>query len=453
MPPIRALILCCLLLALPANAGERVNNRVNGRVETRSKIRVSRSGEATVNTSQTRTASNDSTLALGFETAGTVEPKVFRDSITPSDPFDYTTFDEDVDEARETQFLLLRKMKRPEVMERDSTDWWFMFKHGKLSFRDPYIHWPRGTMWAVRTIRFIDRILNAQDSAYITGTGYRFKFYATTENWFDSYSMNFNNIMPMMLMSDLTSSLGLYVNAIGLSLGYSVDMTNILGGRTSVCHKWRFGVDTELFSAAIHRYTNDGGTYIRGFGSFNNGEPIHLNLPGMRMANYGAEFYFYINNRRYSRAAAYSFSKIQKKSAGSLIVGMQYNNLNLDMDLSSAPPVLMPYMKIEPRAYRFHYNNYAFVIGYGHNFVMGKHFLLNITGLPGLGWNHCYEDSVEGAGELVSLNVKGGLSLVYNNKAFFCAAGSQMEGHWYRSLSYSMFDSLMLFTAHAGIRF
>lgn len=449
MSRVRALILLCLLIALPANARQRVN----GRVETRSKVIVSRSGEATVNTSQTRTTSADSTSTLGFETYGSVEPKVFRDSITPPTPFDETTFDQDVEDARDTQFLLLRKMKRPEVMERDSTDWWFMLKHGKFSIRDPYIHWPRGTYWAIKTIRFIDKILNAQDSAYITGTGYRFKFYATTENWFDSYAMNFRNKMPITLRSNLTSSLGLYVNAIGLSLGYSIDMTNIVGGRTSVCHKWRFGVDTELFSAAIHKYTNDGGTYVRSFGKFNEGRPIHENIPGMRMSNYGAEFYFYVNNKRYSRAAAYSFSKIQRKSVGSLIFGMQYNNLDLDLDLSTLPPVLLPYLNIDPRLYKFHYNNFAFVLGYGHNFVIGKHVLLNLTGLPGIGWNHCYEDSVEGAADIFSLNVKGGLSLVYNNKAFFTAIGSQMEGHWYRSYRYSMFDSLMIFTGHVGIRF
>lgn len=451
----RILLICLsLLLAAPGfSADKKQPRRTKGAVETRSKIIVGRTGEATVILDQQRQQEGDSVTIYKFDTYSTVKPTVPLDTVKPSEPFADTTFDQDVEDARDNEVHLLRRMKSPERMERDSTNWWFMLRHGKFSIRNPYITYPRGTNWIIKTVRFVDKILNDQDTTYIKGTGYHFKFYATTENWFDSYSLNINNRSNLLLRSDMTSSLGLYLNFIGLSFGYSIDMTNLIGGYDQVCHKWSLGFDTELVSGRIHRYTNDGGTYIIRMGDYNNNQFIHEPLPGMRMSNYGAELYFYVNNKRYSRAAAYSYSKIQRKSTGSIIAGVQYNNLNLQADLSTLSPSLIPYLGVEPRMYRYHYDNYAAVIGYGHNFVLGKHFLLNLTILPAIGWNRCYDDSVEGSGDLVSFNIKGGAALVYNNKAFFAAINTQQEGHWYRSVHDGCFDALVVFTGQVGFRF
>lgn len=430
---------------------------MHGTVETRSRVTVTRSGETNVIVDQEFGSNRDSVRILSLNTFSTEPERLRRDTATDALasvlPFCETDFDTDIEYARLKERELVSKLKTPAQLENDSTNWWYMFKRGKLSLRDPYIHWPRGTNWLINVIRSVDHVFNAQDTTYITGTGYRFKAYLTTENWFDSYAMRLGKGLPMTLRSDLTSTLGLYVNAVGISLGYSVDMTHTFAGRKQVCKKWELGADTELFTINFHRYSNNYGSFVRSFGNVNYGHPIHMEMAGMRMKNIGADLYFYINNKRYSRAAAYSFSKIQKKSAGSIIVGLQYTNLDLNIDLSTLPSALKPMLPDIPQTYRFHYSDYAFIVGYGYNFALGKNFLLNLTGTPSIGWNTCYPDSSEGSGNLVSLNVKGSFSLVWNSGRFFAGIKGRADGHWYRSFKYSVFDSLLTFTGQFGVRF
>lgn len=449
-----SILLLTAAIALCDNAQDSPRRETRGTVSTTTAVTVTQEGETVITTSQTFTQEPDSTALFRLETAGGNPLPEDRVPCQP-EPFAPLTFEEAVEQAECEEAEVLARHKTPAEIEaeEDNRNWFYLLRRGKLSLRDRSVEWPRGIRPIINVVNAVDGVINNFDTTYVRGTGYSAKVYLSSENWVDSYAMNFKNRMPMRVMSDLTSTLAFNAQAFGIGYSYTLDMSHILANRPQHNKKWEFSVNTGLFSLDLTHTVNEGGSFIRTFGNFNSGHVFKMEFPGVQMSNYTADLYFFINNRRYSQAAAYNFSKIQRRRAGSIILGLTYSNLNMDLDLSTLPSVLKPYLKIEPRAYRFHYQNYCLLVGYGYSWVFGPHVIFNLTGIPSLGWNHCYEDSVEGAGNLFSMNIKARMSVVYNNRNFFAALRARIDGHWYRSYSYSFFNSVEFLTANVGLRF
>lgn len=123
------------------------------------------------------------------------------------------------------------------------------------------------------------------------------------------------------------------------------------------------------------------------------------------------------------------------------------------MDLHQLPAELKPYLTIEPRRYKFHYNTYALMSGYSYNWVLNKHMLYNISAFPGIGYTHTYEDSTDSKEKLFSIVLKGQTSLTYNLNDFFVCLVGKIDGNWYRSDDYTLFSSVENIQLSVGIRF
>ena len=132
----------------------------------------------------------------------------------------------------------------------------------------------------------------------------------------------------------------------------------------------------------------------------------------------------------------YNLSNFHKKSAGSAIIGFNYTNTDINMNLNALPEELKPYLNHPPENYRFHYNSYCLMSGYSYNWVWNRHFLFNISAFPGVGYTHTYEDSVEKSHKLFALTLKGQSSITYNLGDFFICRVARLDGNWYNSGSY-----------------
>lgn len=255
------------------------------------------------------------------------------------------------------------------------------------------------------------------------------------------------------MMSNVSSNLGPYLQYMAVSVGYQWDISNLLGKQPQNRNRLDFGFSCARFSADLFYWTNTGGNVIRTFGKFNEGKLIAAPMSGVKMTSLGVDVYYFLNNKKYSQSAAYGFGKIQKRSQGSFIFGFSYGDQSIFLDFNTLPAHLVPYLTINQTVYNFHYKNYCAMFGYGYNLVWGKGWLFNVTALPSLGVNHCYEDSVDGAGKLFSMNIKGRLALVYNHKDLFAGVNMKMDGHWYRSHNYSLFNATETLSGCVGWRF
>ena len=130
--------------------------------------------------------------------------------------------------------------------------------------------------------------------------------------------------MPVTLISDpyINASVNLQYMAVGIS--YGVDLNNLFFTKPVEHQKFEFSFNCARFNLDLSFNRNAGGSYIRTLGSYRRGRLFKSYFPGLDMTSFTADLYYYFNNFRYANGAAYHFSKIQKKSAGSFILGFSY---------------------------------------------------------------------------------------------------------------------------------
>lgn len=344
-------------------------------------------------------------------------------------------------------------LKEHDALYRAEHNWINLARRRALYTSDTTVIYPRFIDFCMRVYRWADHAFNSYNPEYVEGTGKRWKARLAFDNWVDSYSMHFPGNMNMRMMSDIYANAGAYIQYMAVSVGYSANLNHMFGGDPIDRKRLEFGFNCARFNLDVYYTENNGGTYMRTFGDYKNGHIFKNYFPGLELHSFNVDLYYFLNNKKYSQGAAYNNSKIQKRSAGSFIFGLSYSNLDISLDFSTLDPILLPYFTMQTYFMKFHYYNYCLLFGYGHNFVLNKHFLFNITALPSIGVNHCYEDSAEGSGNLLSLNIKGRMSLTYNYRNLYAGLIAKMDGNWYHSNKISFFNSIENAQINVGIRF
>lgn len=298
-----------------------------------------------------------------------------------------------------------------------------------------------------------DAFLNPYDTVYVKSTGKDWKATLTLDNWTDSYSMRFSDNVPIHMMSDATSDIGVSLSYLIFSVGYSVNLTKVMGHKIVARNRFVASFTTGRLAADVYYWDNDGGTIIRRIGEYNNGRPISEPFKGLRLHSLGGHLCYFQNNKRYSQGATYSFSTIQRKSAGSLILGLNLSRQDVDINFEYLDDEMKEHLKSDLMKYTFDYNDYSLVIGYGQNVRLGNHWLLNISGLPSIGLKQSRSSSIEGRRSFLAVNVQGKMAAAYNVRNFFAGLYLNFDGHWYKNGAYSFFNSMENLTLQTGLRF
>lgn len=331
--------------------------------------------------------------------------------------------------------------------------WWNQARQMKLDLNDTTVIYPKFLKFCLGVYKWADHFFNSYDPDFVVGTGKRWKTRIVNDNWADSHSMTFPEDMKMAMLSKVYANIGAYIQYMAVSVGYTFDFNNIAHNKVMDHAKWEFGFNCALFDVELYYHENTGGTYLRRFGDYRDGKFIRERFPGVSFYTFGIDATYFFNHKRYSQGAAYNFSKIQKRSQGSWIAGFSYANNDITFDFTRLPLELLPYLTIPVSTYHFHYRSYALIGGYGYNWALNQKLLLNATLTPSVGLTHCYEDSLEGEKYMPSMNLAGRASATYNLGNFFFSGIFRFNGQWYRSNTYSLFSSILNFSANVGFRF
>lgn len=341
-----------------------------------------------------------------------------------------------------------------DISRNDNPDWWLnRLRNGTLQMSDTNVNYPKFMGFCVKVYNWADKTFNYYDKEYVQGTGRRWKARLVNDNWLDSYAMDFHGSMPIWMLSEPYSNLGFYLQYMAVSLGYSIDMSNVIGNKPMLHKRFEFAFTCARFYAEGYYNENTGGTYLRRFGDYKDGHIFKKHMPGVSFKSFGVNTYYFFNHKRYSQGCVYGFSNLQKKSSGSLIAGVSVSNHDINVDFSTLPEDMQSYLVTDQRKYRFYYNDYSLLIGYGYNLVFAKKFVFNITALPAIGYKHCFRQCSGGRKDRWSLNILGRIGLVYNYKDFFAGVNGKMEGHWFRGSDYNFFNSVETISMVTGIRF
>lgn len=342
--------------------------------------------------------------------------------------------------------------KKPEPVD-SNRNWWHLFRHGRLNTADTTVQYPKFLGFCMKVYRWADKAFNSYDTTYVVGTGRRWKVRMLSDNWVDSYYINPGKKIPIRIMSDPYSNIGAYIQYMAVSIGYSVDMNNLFGKNPVNHQKLEYTFNCARFNIEGHYWRNSGQTFIRTFGKYNNGHLIKQPFDGVKLNDFEIYGYYFFNNKKFSMGAAYNFSKFQRKSAGSPVIGFGYNDLDVDIDLRKLPELLTPFLEVTPENYKFHYRSYSIISGYSFNWVLNKKLLFNISAFPGVGLNITYEDNHSGSAKTLAMNIRAMASLTYNLKDFFICGVAKLDGNWYYSGSNTLFSSVENAQLSIGFRF
>ena len=153
------------------------------------------------------------------------------------------------------------------------------------------------------------------------------------------------------------------------------------------------------------------------------------NIPfhGIDNTTWGIDAYYFFNHKRYSEAASFNYSRIQKKSQGSFYTGLSIYTQKLNFDFNNIPKVLRDEL---PREWNNYYNinthNYAIRVGYGYNWVFAPKWVLGVSESPVIGLRKGFVTTAD-SNTSFSLYNRMKLGVVWNSGRFFFGAVGKFD--------------------------
>lgn len=177
------------------------------------------------------------------------------------------------------------------------------------------------------------------------------------------------------------SSIGFWVGYRGTGVSFSKSLTKNSGRYFSVSStgaKYGFNFRLRRFNTdQAHLSSKD---YVDGVPTENPLDTAGTMPAPVWIRSVYVNGYYVLNGRRYSQAAAYNQSVIQRRSAGSLILGATWYQSSFDYaDMKNAF-----YMLIGHGIHRVKVHQANIGIGYGYNFVPFRGFVINAMAMPTL---------------------------------------------------------------------
>lgn len=334
-----------------------------------------------------------------------------------------------------------------------STLWMKQLVENGFRIHDPNIYYPRFPRFLLKVYNWGDRTFNSYDPDYVIGTGKNWKLQGKSYNWFETSSMFFPRNSILNMHSDLFADAGGHISFMAVSVGYMWNMNELFKKSTSR-HTFNFDFTCSRFTINIQSTKSDGGMILTKLGDYNDGRHFHYDFNDVVINTFYVDAYYFFNNKRYSNAAAYSYSKYQLKSAGTAIVGFNFTEQNMNMDFSSLPDEMLEHLPLETPYYTFHHKDYAILGGYGYNWVLKpRRWLINVTAMGAIGYKRTYEDATDGKRDLVANNYKLSVGSVYNHKALFVGGVLKINGFLYYNSNFTHFNTLNTFSIIVGMRF
>jgi hypothetical protein len=275
--------------------------------------------------------------------------------------------------------------------------------------------------FCIDTYRWADKFFNGYDTLYVRGTGYKFNAKIKTESWTDYYAIDFINKTHMNMTSRPSTSAGLYLSYLAVSLGYDINFSKYFNGGERARKRFDFQFNCMLLAAQLYYINNDVGTRITGFAP--EGQQSYnpkLHFDGINTTQFGADVSYFINHKRYSQSAAFNYGRVQIKSGGSFYVGLSYWRQKYNFDFSGLPEDMTMYLPSDgDYHYQINTHNYFVKGGYGYNWVFSRHWMLGVSESPMLGVTHGYISTVDNSGNTFALLNDLRLAVVFNNKQWF----------------------------------
>lgn len=315
------------------------------------------------------------------------------------------------------------------------------------------------------------RKLNKVDTTYIEPQRYNYAFMIQNTNTYELYRIQSNLGYSVTFAPNMSLRVGPYFGYRWIFIGYTIDVTHLYDEVND-----RTDFNLSLYSNKIgldlyYRKTGDG-YYIRSsyFGDDFNTEPLRdVKFGGVTTSNKGFNAYYIFNHRKFSYPAAFSQSTVQRRSAGSPLIGIGYSNQNVTVDWRALDDLIASRTgrRIIAEEYdstressTFHYDDINISGGYAYNWVFARNWLLDASLCIGLSYKKTRSDVQskwlsfrDFTAKNLNLDGTFRFAVVYNNMRWYSGMSIVTHAFKYRCENFETENLFGTLNVYVGFNF
>jgi len=253
-------------------------------------------------------------------------------------------------------------------------------------------------------------------------------------------------------------------------MGYTFDLKHFGFGGKSGKHDFDFSIYTALFGIDLYWRNSNNDYNLREVRLPSQGSVMRLRkvpFTGISVGVKGLTTYYIFNHQHFSYPAAYNQSTCQRRSAGSLMVGLGYTDHSLDFSHEKLDSLLSQKEIGERIDSGLYFNNLRYVdiaayVGYSYNWVFARNWLFNATLSVGLAYNYSkgvyeHDNFITGLRNFSFNNfyfdAYGRFGLVWNNSKWFAGFSAIVHNFNYRKPSFRVMNVFGNINVYAGFNF
>lgn len=278
--------------------------------------------------------------------------------------------------------------------------------------------------------RLIDVLLNNIDSSYVRPNTHNMTFTPEYRYNYEYYRFSSDDAeQSIMIAPDSRNRIFFNIGWRWLSVGYGIDLSEHQPSTDFSMNLYSPRIGLDLF----YRKNNKGHKIRKLSGFEENGAPLaryNDYFDGLTVKQLGFNLY-YIFNRRFSYPAAYSNSTNQRMSAGSFILGVNYNEQDFTFDYTGLDSRILQLMRPGMKFDKIKFHDLSLNFGYSYNWVFAKNCVANLSLTPAIGYKNTSLKLKNTRNLLSSINFDliTRAAVVYNNGKYY--AGASLVSHTY----------------------
>lgn len=316
------------------------------------------------------------------------------------------------------------------------------------------------------------REFNNFDTTYIEPQHYNYTVMLQNTNTYEQYTLMGKDGQEIAFAPDPTFRLGPYLGWRWVFLGYTLDLKHL---NASSQHTNKKEFDLSLYSSMLGIdlfWRQTGNDYhiqrLKLNDDMDRSTMRKVPFDGFESSIKGFNLYYIFNHRKFSYPAAYSQSTVQRKSAGSLLLGLGYTHHTLEVDWDKFGNLLDEHLgkKADGTSWieesltfsKVKYNDFSVTCGYAYNWVFAKNWLFNASTSVGVAYNQSSSSSSYSASHIKDFSFKnfnfdgiGRFGIVWNNTKWYVGASTIIHSYNYKKEQFSTNNSFGSLNIYVGV--
>jgi len=312
------------------------------------------------------------------------------------------------------------------------------------------------------------------DTTYIEPQHYNYTVMLQNTNTYEEYTLSNKEGQRISFAPDPTFRLGPYVGWRWVFLGYTIDLKHIIG-HSDHTNKKEF--DLSLYSSMLgidlfwRQTGNDYHVQRMTLGDGVDTSPMRkVPFDGFKSSIKGFNLYYIFNHRKFSYPAAYSQSTTQRRSAGSMLLGIGYTRHTLEVDWDKLSGIVDERLGMKEDGTtridsslefsKVKYSDISVSCGYAYNWVFARNWLFNASMSLGIAYNQSSSDTEHGPFDFKDFSFKnfnfdgiGRFGVVWNNTKWYVGASTIIHSYNYKKEQFSTNNSFGSVNIYVGVNF